>query len=346
MAYISFQPKDYFNTKLYAGNGSTQTISGVGFEPSMTWAKARTTTTNNVLQSTVQGLSTAQFSNLAVAESTGLSNAITAYNSDGFALGDWSPLNASGQNFASWNWKAGTTGSGTTTGAGTGKAYSYSVNTTSGFSVVKYVGNGTAGHTIPHHLGAVPKMLITKNLGNTEHWRVYHVSLGNTEKINLNLTSAAASGSEWNSTTPTSSVFTVGTGEQINYNDDNYIAYCYAEKQGYSKFDSYVGNGSADGTYVYTGFKPGWLLIKESSGAGNDWRLYDSKRLGYNANNNQINVNTSNAEYTATQIDLLSNGFKLRATDGGLNGSGATYIYMAFAEQPLVASNGNAATAR
>ena len=353
MAYTTINKStDYFNTKLYAGNGSTQTISGVGFEPSMTWAKARTTTTNNVLQSTVQGLSTAQFSNLAVAESTGLSNAITAYNSDGFALGDWSPLNASGQNFISWNWKAGTTGSGTTTGAGTGKAYSYSVNTTSGFSVVKYVGNGTAGHTIPHHLGAVPKMLITKNLGRGEHWRVYHSSLGNANKLSLNNITASASATEWNSTTPTSSVFSIGTGEQINYNNDNYIAYCFADVQGFSKFGKYIGNGNSNGSFNYTGFKPAFVMIK-STGSGQGWCMKTAKSnnvINANVNNYFLQANQTNVENTSTDssfgIDMLSNGFKLRNNDGIMNSSGQNYIYMAYSAAPLVGSNNIPANAR
>ena len=347
MAYTTVNKStDYFNTKLYSGTGSSNALTGVGFQPDFTWIKTRSTTYSHTLTDAVRGVTKHNASNSSNAEYTS-STEITSFDSDGFTVGTDSGVNNGSHTFASWNWKAGTTGSGTSTGSGTGKAYSYSVSTTSGFSIVKYVGNGTAGHTIPHHLGAVPKMLITKNLGRGEHWRVYHASLGNANKLSLNNTTASASATEWNSTTPTSSVFSIGTGEQINYNDDNYIAYCFAEKKGFSKFGSYVGNGNADGAFVYTGFKPAFVLIKKTS-ASEEWNLIDNKRIGYNDLNYGLLPNTNGAEITNTDFrsDLLSNGFKMRVNTGYNNGSGASYIFMAFAAAPLVGTNNVPATAR
>jgi len=347
MAYTTIsKPTDYFNTKLYTGNGSTNAQTGVGFQPDFTWIKSRSNTYSNTLTDAVRGVTKHNASNSSNAEYTSTTE-ITSFNSDGFTVGTDAGVNNSSSTFASWNWKAGTTGSGTSSGSGTGKAYSYSVSTTSGFSIVKYTGNGTAGHTIPHHLGAVPKMIIAKNLGRGEHWRVYHASLGNAHKLSLNNTTASASASEWNSTTPTSSVFSIGTGEQINYNDDNYIAYCFAEVKGFSKFGSYTGTGSTlNSPFIYTGFKPAFVIIKGSSNTEN-WHMYDNKRDTFNPTDQALQPNTNSAEFTETNVlDFLSNGFKLRVTGGGHNGSGVSYIYMAFAEAPLVGSNNVPCTAR
>jgi len=348
MAYTTVNKStDYFNTLLYTGNKTANTtISGVGFESDFTWIKSRTTTENQHAFDAVRGGGNRLYPNLSNQQSN-ISTTLTSWTSDGFVTGTDDGTNANGQNFVAWNWKAGTTGSGTSSGSGTGKAYSYSVSTTSGFSVVKYTGNGTAGHTIPHHLGAVPKMIIAKNLGRGEHWRVYHASLGNAHKLSLNNTTASASASEWNSTTPTSSVFSIGTGEQINYNDDNYIAYCFAEVKGFSKFGSYTGTGSTlNSPFIYTGFKPAFVIIKGSSNTEN-WHMYDNKRDTFNPTDQALQPNTNSAEFTETNVlDFLSNGFKLRVTGGGHNGSGVSYIYMAFAEAPLVGSNNVPCTAR
>ena len=343
MAYISFQPHDYFNTKLWNGNSVNNTaITGVGFAPNFVWGKQRTSTEHHQLLDSIRGANNiliSSGSNSAVQDS----NILNSFDSDGFTLGNQDQLNDTGDTYVGWSWKAGTTGSGTSSGSGTGKAYSYSVSTTSGFSIVKYVGNGTAGHTIPHHLGAVPKMIMAKNLGRDEHWRVYHASLGNDKKINLNLTTIAGSGSEWNSTTPTSSVFSIGTGEQINYNDDNYIAYCFADLQGFSKIGSYVGNGEPanDAPFIYTGFKPAFVLLTSSSYAGQHWAITDNRRLGYNGDSAWLKADNLGAELTnLVNPDLLSNGFKLQNNNDIYNKNGQSYIYMAFAESPLVSSNG------
>ena len=347
MAYTTIpKSSDYFNTKLYTGNGGTQTITGVGFQSDFTWFKSRSAGNSHSLLDSVRGLGYALSSNLSGAE---IPIATQTFNSDGYVLthdGGAPSLNPNGVTTVAWNWKAGTAVSGSTTGSGTAKTYTGSVNTTSGFSIIKYTGNGTAGHTIPHHLGAVPKMIITKRLDSTTDWMTYHSSLANTQKVALNSSGAVStSGSVWNSTTPTNSVFAVGTSADTNNNNSNIIAYCFAEKQGYSKFGSYTGNGNADGTFVYTGFKPAFMMIKITSGTSN-WRLFDNKRLGYNVDNNPLYPNVNNAEGTEDNIDILSNGFKWRTTDGALNGSGSSYIYMAFAEAPLVGTNNVPCTAR
>jgi len=355
MAYTTVNKStDYFNTKLYTGNGSTNAITGVGFQPDWLWLKDRSAGGGHILVDAVRGNNKSLSSQDSNAEVT-RTDIVTAFNSDGFTLGADSGnfVNVSGNNGVAWNWKAGTTGSGTSSGSGTGKAYSYSVSTTSGFSVVKYTGNGTAGHTIPHHLGAVPKMIIAKNLGRGEHWRVYHASLGNAHKLSLNNTTASASASEWNSTTPTSSVFSIGTGEQINYNDDNYIAYCFAEKKGFSKFGSYTGTGSTlNLPFIYTGFKPNFVMVKKYNST-EAWVITDLVRDnavgGGNGTGARLQAQSSAAEdsnATWAAINKFSNGFQPIHNDGVTNGSGDNYIFMAFAEAPLVGSNNVPANAR
>ena len=347
MAFITFQPSDYFNTVLYTGNGSTQSITGVGFQPDMTWGKARSTTTNHVIQTPVQGLSTAIFPNLNNAESTGLTNAITSFDTDGFSLGDWSVLNASSQTFVSWNWRAGA-GAGSSNTDGSINTTSTSVNTTAGFSISKYTGTGSAA-TIGHGLGAVPKMILMKKLSSNVGWIVYHHGIGANKYLRLNTTDAEATDTNmFNNTTPTSSVFSLGTDSDNNGSGATYIAYCFAEKKGFSKFGSYTGNGNANGTFVYTGFKPGFVMIKyvsPTSGTGN-WNIMDTARSPHNIVGLAVSANTNGADDGGDFIDILSNGFKPRSTSSNRNENGSTYIYMAFAEEPLVSSNNIPATAR
>ena len=347
MAYTTIDdPGLYFNTVLISGDSGTQAITGVGFEPSFTWNKTRNAADNHVLVDSVRG-DKALRSNVNIAEyDTGVS---WQFNSDGFTMtGTTGELNYSGRTYASWNWKAGTTGSGTTTGTGTGKAYSYSVNTTAGFSIVKYKGNGTSGHTIPHHLGAVPKFIIVKRMDGVSGWHTYHGSPGATQRFSLNETDATDSDSTaWNNTTPTSSVFTVGNSGTTNVDDADTIAYCFAEKQGYSKFGSYTGNGNADGTFVYTGFKPAWVMWKRTD-ATNDWYIYDNKRNSFNTMGRRLEANQTDDEVNSGSaiVDFVSNGYKFRGTDSSWNVSGGTFIYMAFAEAPFVNSNGVPCNAR
>jgi hypothetical protein len=214
---------------------------------------------------------------------------------------------------------------------------------------VSYTGNSTSGATVGHSLGTTPSTIIVKVLNEgTYNWNVYTKSLGATKTLKLNLTNAEQTSSSysWNDTEPTSSVFSLGNAGEVNETGKNYIAYCFAEKKGFSKFGSYTGNGSTDGTFVYTGFKPAFVIVKKTSGADN-WTMSDNKRQGYNSNQDSLYPNLSNAEVTTTNwIDYFSNGFKLNRTDGAENGSGATYIYMAFASSPFTTSSGVPTTAR
>ena len=345
MAYTTIDnPVEYFNTKLYTGTGSSQSITGVGFQPDWVWLKDRTSAYNHAVFDKVRGVQKRIFTNLTNAEDTA-SDTLTAFDSDGFTIGNNVGINTNTNNYVSWNWKA--NGAGVSNTAGTISS-TVSANTTSGFSIVSYTGTG-ANATVGHGLNAVPSMVIVKSRSNppADHWFVYHKSTGNTGSTYLNLTSAFATGAnDWNNTTPTSSVFSIGTQTGINYNGGTFIAYCFAEVKGFSKFGSYTGNGSTDGTFVYLGFKPAFLLFKRSSGAGNNWVLLDNKRNTFNIMGEGLFPNSSDAGFAYSIIDFTSNGFKLRASDVWNNGSGETIIYMAFAEQPLVGTNNVPATAR
>ena len=334
MAYTTVNKSSSFmNTKLYTGNSSTQTISGVGFQPDFTWIKHRDGETAHMLFDVLRGPLYRIQSN-STNTSVSAANTLTSWNSDGFALGTENDVNGNSRLFASWNWKANGAGSANTTGSINSTV---SVNTTAGFSICSYTGTGSNA-TVGHGLGSVPKMIITKALGATNSWGVYHASLGNNKYLYLDATQAALSATAmWNDTTPTSSVFSVGTSGASNASGAM-IAYCFAEKQGYSKFGSYTGNGNADGTFIYTGFKPAFVMVKGYAGA-DDWIMMDNKRSGYNSENEYLDANNSSAESDGSgNIDFLSNGFKTRSTFSSLNYSGGTYIYMAFG-QSLVGTN-------
>ena len=349
MAYTTINKStDYFNTKLYSGNDTNgHAITGVGFQPDWTWIKCRTHTEDHNLYDAVRGAQKSLVPNSTQVEGD-YSTVLQSFNTDGFTVGTSGWVNDNGKTYASWNWKANGAGSANTDGSINSTATS--ANTTTGFSIVKYTGNQTSGATVGHGLGAVPKMIIVKNLNDTENWVVYHASLGNTKRLSLNLTEEETTDSAvWNNTTPTSSVFSLGNSDKSNNVNIPYIAYCFAEKKGYSKFGSYVGNGNADGTFVYTGFKPAFVMVKRSSGTDN-WMITDNKRSssgGNNAIDRRILPNLSNAEYTNTSpMDILSNGFKHRDGDDINNASGSTYIYMAFAENTFTSSTGTPVTAR
>jgi hypothetical protein len=347
MAYTTINKStDHFNTKLYTGNGGTNAITGVGFQPDLVWIKDRDATGYHFWTDAVRGVTKTLFSNTTGAEGTEV-NGLTAFGTDGFTVGAHSNINTNGRNIVSWNWKAaGGQGSSNTDGS-INTTYT-SVNTTAGFSISTYSGNGTAGATIGHGLGVVPKMIIVKNKTHAGgNWVVYHESLGNTKAVYLDLTDASGTAGAWNNTSPTSSVFTVNDANALNGSGGRqYVAYCFAEKTGYSKFGSFTGNGNADGTFIYTGFKPSWIMFKRTS-AASDWTIFDTKRLTYNVNNLRLEANTTDAEPSgaANKIDILSNGFKMRHSSSSFNNSGGTYIYMAFG-QSLVGSNNVPCTAR
>jgi len=461
MAYSTIDKSTaHFNTKLYSGNGSTQSITGVGFQPDWTWIKERNDTPDHKLIDSVRGVSKIVESNTTEAESTNTTG-ITSFDSDGFSLGSNGSTNGGSDTYVSWNWLAGgtapaitysvkvvsdsgnkyrfddfgtsavtldlqeggtytfdqsdssnaghplrfsTTANGThgggseyTTGVTTtgtpgssgaktvitvaasaptlyyyctshsgmgGQANTNSLfgssnfsgsiqstvsaNQTAGFSIVKYTGTGSNA-TIGHGLGVVPKMIIFKVLDSSTDWVVYHVGVGNTGALRLNNSNATQTNSVFfQDTTPSSSIITIGTGTDLNTSGQSHIAYCFAEKTGYSKFGSYVGNGNADGTFVYTGFKPAFIIIKRTT--SQSWVMFDSKRsdvANANPNDQVLYPSGSEAEFSSStrEIDTLSNGFKCRATGGNIGASGETYTYMAFG-QTIVGSNNIPATAR
>jgi hypothetical protein len=361
MAYTDIdKPSDYFNTVLYTGNGSTLNVGGLDFTQNFTWIKNRSDGTSHFLYDTIRGAGNDKDlrSNSNGAEGSGdgaTHGFMSAFRSDGFTVtqgsGTASITNASGNSYASWNWKAGTsfTNDASATGIGTIDSTG-SVNTTAGFSICTYTGTGSVG-TIKHGLNSAPSCIITKSFSAAEDWGMYHVGIGNTSNISLNLTSAqySANSAFWNNTNPTSSVFTVGTHPTINYNTQTMLAYCFADVKGFSKFGSYVGNGSTDGTFIYTGFKPAFFVVKPYSTSGN-WYCWDSKRSPINEIDGQyLELDASGAEASTSgvvDLDFLSTGVKLRNTGGGFNGSGVSFIYMAFAENPFVTSTGVPACAR
>ena len=348
MAYTDIDdPSAYFQTALYNGTGGSHSITNTGnsdLQPDWVWVKSRSASVDHELFDSVRGAGKALISNGNYAESSG--RGVNSFDSDGFSLVNaQGATNDSGRTYVGWNWKANGAGSANTDGSINSTV---SANTTSGFSIVSYTGTGSNA-TIGHGLGAVPKMIITKALGATNSWGIYHASLGNDKYLYLDSTQAALSATAmWNDTTPTSSVFSVGTSGASNASGAM-IAYCFAEKTGYSKIGSYTGNGNADGSFIYTGFKPAWLLIKRSDASTERWVILDSKRDTFNVSNKAVYADDSQAENPSTSeqgLDILSNGFKIRNSNTKTNTSGATYIYMAFAEAPLVGSNNVPCTAR
>ena len=343
MAQIN-KPTDYFNTVLYTGNGSTQSITGVGFQPDMVWGKRRDGVVQHSLLDSVRTAQYTLFTNLTDGDTDNSPNDISSFDSDGFSLGSYGSLNASGGSHVAWNWLASNTTASNTDGSITSTV---SANTTSGFSIVSYTGNGSSA-TVGHSLGVAPSMYIVKERGASgEGWNVYHKNLGAGNYVMLQSTNASASSTSlFDNTEPTSSVFSVGVNAGTNGSTKTYIAYCFAEKKGFSKFGSYTGNGSTDGTFIYTGFKPAFIIVKKTNSTFN-WIMYDNKRDELNPNTATLLPDDSASEYNiGRDIDFLSNGFKMRANYSGNNNSGDSYIYMCFAENPLVSSAGVPCTAR
>ena len=330
MAYTTInKSSEHFNTKLWTGTGSSNALTGVGFQPDFTWIKSRSDALSHALFDAVRGTTKVLNSNATTAEYTN-TDTLTAFGTDGFTVGSNTGVNASGETRVAWNWKAGNSaGSSNTDGSITSTV---SVNTTAGFSIVKWTGTGSAV-TVGHGLGQKPDILFVKRYSGSSSWTVYtDVIDGSNDYLALN-----ASDAKGDSGNPvaTNSVF-----QKSDTNGEEVIAYCFASKTGYSKIGSYTGNGNADGTFVYTGFKPAFVLIKQTSASGTDWRLMDNKRSAFNLVDDRLFPNLSNAENTGDGYDFLSNGFKIRTTNGDCNGSGQNYIYLAFAEEPLVANSG------
>jgi len=352
MAYTTINKgSSYFNTITWTGNGATsRSLTGVGFKPDFLWVKCRNQGSfSHTLSDAVRGSTKTLFSNLTNAEINNYTYGyVTSYDTDGFSAtagaSSIEQYNSNADTYVGWSWLASNTTTSNTQGT---ISSTVSVNQTAGFSIVSYTGTG-ANATVGHGLGSAPKMVMIKNRTSAENWRVGHSSLTSwAYRLILDATSAQTSEpNAFNSTAPTSTVFSVGTDDSTNKSTNSLIAYCFAEIRGYSKFGSYTGNGSSNGTFVYTGFKPAFIMIKSSSSAAGNWLIQDNKRLGYNASNSELFANLTNAEGTNDRTDLLSNGFKARINSGENNSSGVTYIYMAFAENPFVSSTQIPTTAR
>jgi len=330
------QADDHFNTVLYTGNATDDTAIAVDFQPDWTWIKKRSGAQEHVLFDSSRGATKRLFSNLTNAESDEATS-LKAFTSSGFTLGTHSSVNDNTETFVAWNWKAngGTTTTNDASSTGVGSQDSvYQANTTSGFSIVLYTGTGS-NDTFAHGLGVAPKWIIHKKRNGAQHWVHYHVGIGNTRSVLFNTDAQnSASAVNFNNTSPTSTVFSLGTDAYANASGDTYVAYCFAEIEGYSKFGSYTGNATstpADGTFVYTSFKPLWLMVKRTDLTG-QWRIYDTKRSPINYMDELLSADASDAEAegSTSRVDFLSNGFKFRGSASGTNKDGGTYIYMAF----------------
>jgi hypothetical protein len=344
MAYTTInKSSDHFNTLLYVGNGSNaHAITGVGFKPDFVWTKNRDSATDHYIHDIVRGVEKAiRTNNNSATYDTSIN--LQSFDTDGFTLGTQDGLNKNGDNIVSWNWLAGGSQGSSNTDGSINTTYT-SVNTTAGISISSYTGTGATA-TVGHGLGAVPKVVLIKGTSNTGTWGMYHSSLGAGRKIILNTDADDVSSGWMNSTAPTNQVFTVINDTDVGTNGYTYVAYSFAEKTGFSKFGKYTGNGNADGTFVYTGFKPAFVIIRNTSTTGN-WNIMDTARNPGNIISLAVSANTSGADDGGDFIDILSNGFKPKSTSANRNASDNTYIFLAFAEAPLVGSNNIPCTAR
>ena len=329
-------PELYFQTKLYTGQASSQgdgTTTAITFDgdedmaPNLIWIKNRDGTDWHDVTDSVRGVAKSIFPNNDDAEEAAATS-VTAIGSDGFTVGSSDQVNDASDKYVAWCWKE---------------------SADAGFDILTFEGNSTDDTDISHNLSAVPHFMIVRNFDADKEWCVYHhknTSAPETDQLVLNTNAATTdSDDKWSDEAPTSSVFTVGDSSQLNASGNTSIGYLWSEKQGFSKFGSYTGNGNADGTFVYTGFRPAMVIIKVTS-TTSSWRIYDAKRDIDNPCNTRLLPNEDGADSTETLFDLCSNGFKLRTSDSATNGSGSTYIYMAFAEAPFVNSNGVPCNAR
>ena len=349
MAYSTIDKGSSFaNTALYTGNSSTQAITGLGFQPDLVWIKRRDGTYNHYWFDAPRGVGYYIKCNQDAAQADGNPDHLTAFDSDGFTLGSTDGVNATGDTFASWSWKAGTT-SGLSGGTITPAAYS--INTTSKFGIYKYTGNGTAGATIAHGLGATPYLVIVKRLTNTYDWAVQNPYTHATDPqeyiLRLNTTNYGTQDDAFNNTLATSTVVTLGASTYTNATsaDQEYVMYAWAPVKGHSKFSWYKGSGSANGPVINTGFKPSFILVKRWDSGSINWIMADYKREGYNPDNDPLYPDVNVAEGTADNINIFSNGFKVINSGDDYNNDGGKYFYAAFG-QPIVASNGVVTTAR
>ena len=344
--FISFPPSDNFNTALYDGTGSSQAVTGVGFQPDLVWLKNRPSNYVPVVFDSVRGVQEQLVSSTTAAESTEAST-LTAFGADGFTVISANEVNRSGDAFVGWNWRGGTTSGITTNGSTTITPLAYSFNADAGISIIKFTGNDTAGAGLPHGLGVAPQWVVCKTLGGANNWNVYQRWVGNQYWIDLNDSAAKGTATNrWNDTDPDSvNVYLGSTGATNGSGGDSpIICYAFAPKKGFSFMGKYEGNGNADGPFQFSGFRPAFLMIR-NMGSG-DWFMYDSKREGYNEDNDYLKANENTLEQADVDIDLLSNGFKIRNTSSGQNGAGSNYVWLAFAVFPVVSSNSKAGVAR
>ena len=356
MAYTTIDdPSAYFQTLLYNGGSSSYTNSGNSdLQPDWVWIKARDNAYEHKLWDSSRGTTKLLLSNDNTAEAT--QSGLTAFNSDGFSLGGDGGSNDANTNFAAWQWKAngGTTTTNDASSTGVGSIDSvYQANTTAGFSIVTYTGNGSSGASFAHGLGVAPQYVLIKNRDTARSWFVGHPSPGyNFIAGHFNSTDDKDEDSVyWNNTAPSSTVVTLGNNEGGNENGDKFVAYCFAPIQGYSHFASVEGNNNADGPFAYTGFKPAWVMLKNIDATGKVWQIWDSARDTSNVANHTLTGDATATEHSdgsgaSNHIDMLSNGFKIRNTGSHLNPDGQTLIYMAFAESPFVSSEGVPTTAK
>ena len=327
MAYTTIDdPEAYFQAQLYTGTGSTLSVTLDGdtdMQPDFVWVKNRDEAEGHKLFDSVRGATKFIMTNNNDAEATGADD-LTSFDSDGFTVGVDADMNTSGEAVVAWCWKE---------------------SATSGFDIVSYTGNGS-NRTISHSLSAVPKFIAVKNRTTARGWINGHASIGWEKNLYFDMTNAQNDSADmWNDTDPTSSVFTVGTSVGVNENTDSIIAYLWTDIQGFSKFGSYTGNGNVDGTFIYLGFRPAYIMFKETSNA-NSWIIMDTKRDPENIMAATLYADDQVAESDTDRGDAVSNGFKCRGTSNAFNGSGRTYIYAAFAEAPFVNSNGVPCNAR
>ena len=359
MAYTTIDdPSAHHQTKIYTGNGNdgqAYTFDGNSdMQPDWLWVKNRNNTgpySGHIFDST-RGANKSLFPDETNAELTNSAYGyLGAFQSDGFTVTSGSSgderVNNNNDLYVMWGWKANggttTTNDASSTGVGTIDSV-YQANTTAGFSIVTYTGTGSAG-TIAHGLGAAPTVIIGKDRSDTSQWFVQHPAFGATHYGELDDTTAFADDANYfNDSTPTSTVFGIGS-DGATGGTTNYVAYCFAPIQGYSKFGKYTGNGNADGPFIYLGFKPAWVMFKNTT-TGHDWRILDNTRNTFNSNNTDLRPNTSAVESSSSDMDFLSNGIKIRDTDGDLNEDGSSHVYFAFAESPFVSSKGVPTTAR
>ena len=358
MAYTNIDdPSAHFQTALWAGNSSTQTIINDGnsdLQPDWVWLKSRTTTNVHLSQDSTIGATGGVYrylqpDNTAAEAVQTDGDGITSLNSNGFSLGygNSNSWNSTGKNYVAWQWKAngGTTSSntdGTLTGGATVQA-----NTDAGFSIITYTGTSQTYPTVGHGLNQAPEIVIVKNRDLVRNWAVGATAVGWTDYLRLDTNNAAVDNiGYWGDQDPTSTTVGIGTISNTAGNTYDYVMYAFHSVQGFSKIGKYVGNGNVDGTFVYTGFKPAFIMCKRTDGTGNAWDMHDSARDPFNPSGTTFYADTAGAELTGNNVDLLSNGFKQRDTSGNRNGNGNTYIYMAFAENPFTTSTGIPTTAR